>query len=475
MSGALHQAFAAIAQNAANLSGVRNIPEKALVQKVAEKLGSTGIGLQKSPDTYSLNILAQELLETLWHQGTLSIKQLRNVAWCLWTTTPALAEDQDHLRSILDSISASIKKRPFRNLAANYLQQFDLERPGLPLISRVLQEQAIRWGEPWARLQREHNLYDHVNGPKTIARLALKLNLSPSETMKKIGIGALGSQSGFASAITKELLDELANGAELNHDVRLQKVQTYATHDGAKLIFQTLDREVAEALFKPFSDFTPAKDIKDKYLNFIISIFKDPRIDGAKWARFPAIREIVLRWLTEQSLRQFLDIVSKTVKDSSSAKMWKYRRAFWEAAHRKGIVQGAWVVFGEIGKREAKRAFGTNTSIASFVSGGSKPVQSSHAVLLLEIRGGIVSDWSHSGKVNVWTSSASRSAPKMYKSAYTSDDVRLMIGGSYDDYSSVDYLVKSHSSPETYNWQRVVAQRLYEITNIRMSEQDYKV
>jgi len=179
---------------------------------------------------------------------------------------------------------------------------------------------------------------------------------------------------------------------------------------------------------------------------------------------------LIVSWLTEQSLRQFLDIVGLTVKDPNDAQMWRYRRTFWEAAHRKGIIRGAWVVFAEDGARLARSRFGKNVDFATFVSAGSKQIQRTHAVLLLEVGQGIVADWSHNGKVNIWSDASERNAPKLYQRSYSSDDVTI----SKDDTETSRYLVKTHSSPRTYSWQRVVAERIYRMTNTRLQPSDYK-
>src|SRR5690606_16101213 len=89
---------------------------------------------------------------------------------------------------------------------------------------------------------------------------------------------------------------------------------------------------------------------------------------------------IVRGWLTEQSLRQFLDIVDQTAVE----RMWKYRRAFWEAVYDGGLISEAWVAFGPLGARLARRAYGPDASFARLETDG-KQVEQGHAVLLLKV------------------------------------------------------------------------------------------
>ncbi|MBY3186677.1 hypothetical protein HFO24_34365 [Rhizobium laguerreae] len=470
MSGHFREACVGISTSSGSFSGYDIIPKRAFTQQAAADIGAGGLTDDPKRKTTSMNEIAERNLAMLRAGMTLSLTELRDSIWCLWNATPALAEHPDVLERIIGAVAESDKRKLFRALATVYLVQFRSDRPGLGRISDTLQRYASRWGEPWAAYQRNYALYDPTLGPKNIANLALRENASPSEVMRSLGFGALDAQSGFTEAITRDLLTELANGAEPDHMRRLAKVRSYALDARDDLIFKGLDIEIAEALMRPFFGKSPERSIKDIFLNLIVAIFKDPRIYPGRWARFPHIKALVISWLTEQSLRQFLDIVGRTIDDRDDQKMWRYRRAFWEAAHRKGIIKGAWVVFAEDGARLARKSFGNNADFGTF--NGGKGVQRTHAVLLLEVGRGIVADWSHDGKVNIWSDAAEQGAPKLYQRHYSSDEVTISRGRS--DVDTPRYLVKTHSSPKTYSWQRVVADRIFKMTNTRLHESDYR-
>ncbi|WP_417414190.1 EH signature domain-containing protein [Hoeflea sp.] len=473
MTGALREVCQELS---ARLSGTRStivLPAQSLTAKAAAKIGASEMELMARADTASMNQISIELLKLLHSGIALTSRQLRDAIWCLWETTPALADYPEAFETVMKMIRSSTKRSPFRNLAAVYLVQFAPQRPGFAEASSLLQHLAIRWGEPWAGYQQSFSLYESVAGPRMVAKSALQQNQSATQALQTMGLGALNAQSGFAEAITKELLVSLANGTEPDHEKRLARVQAYAMDSQGELLFNTLDLEIAEALMKPFIERDPEKRIKDIFLDFILSIFGDPRIRPMRWERFPHIKKTVIAWLTEQSLRQFLDIVSNSMNSQADKKMWEYRRAFWEAAHDKGLIRGAWVVFAEEGAILARQSFGKNTGFATFNNRGSRYVQRTHAVLLMEIGNGIVADWSHSGKVNIWSNAQDRTAPQMYKTSYSSDEVQ--IGSRRGDMENSDYMVKTHVSPGTYSWQRAVAQRLYHLTNIRLQQTDYRV
>lgn len=472
MTGFFREACVGVSNLTPGLSLLDIIPSMSHTERIARALGTAGVETTIRRDPGTLNQIAERLLPILSGRSQVTTSDVRDAIWCLWESKPSLAEHPNVLQRVLAEVDRSERRKLFRTLATVYLMHFREDRPGLALISSTLQRGSKHWGEPFAAYQNDYALYDPDRGPINIANLALRLNVSPAEAMHSLGFGALDARSGFTEAITRKLLIALANGAEPDHLKRLEKVKSFAVDSQNELVFKGFDLEVAEALIKPFLGNSPEKSIKDIFLNFIVSIFGDPRMprSSGRWDRFPSIKALVISWLTEQSLRQFLDIVGRTIDDADDQLMWQYRRSFWESAHRKGIIQGAWVIFAEDGATLARRYFGKNADFGTF-SGGR--VQRTHAVLLLEIGRGVVADWSHNGKVNIWSDASDATAPKLYKRQYTSDDVT--IARSRYDVETSQHLVKTHSSPKTYSWQRVVAERIYRMTNTRLQESDYGV
>ncbi|WP_455269280.1 EH signature domain-containing protein [Rhizobium herbae] len=472
MSGAFREACRVMAATMGGSGSEIKLPGISNTMGIARKMGANSLTIAGQANLASLNQVAEKLLQAIRQQINLTPKQLRDAIWCLWETKPALAAEPAALAAIVEGVTMSAKRKPFRNLAAVYLVQFRPDRPGLDTVSAVLQRLASKWGDPWASHQQKYTLYDPARGPRNIAAKAITDSVSPTEALKSIDLGALDAQSGFSEEITRNLLVELANGTVFDHARRLEKVKTVALDARGEPLFKSLDLEIAEALMMPFLGKAPERLIKDIFLNFIVSIFRDPRIYPMRWQRFPHIKALVISWLTEQSLRQFLDIVGRTIDDPADAEMWKYRRAFWEAAHRKGIIKGAWVVFADDGALRARHSFGNNAGFGIFGGRGGKQIQRTHAVLLLEIGKGVVADWSHDGKVNVWSDAEERGAPKLYLPKYSSADVS--ISSSRYDQDTPRYLVKTHHAPKSYNWQRVVAQRIYQMTNTRLSDSEYR-
>ena len=130
----------------------------------------------------------------------------------------------------------------------------------------------------------------------------------------------------------------------------------------------------------------------------------------------------MLRWVTGESIRFFLDVVSAV----ETSHMWEPRREFWLGLYEDGLIDSAWVAFSPDGKRVANQqrrrhhgedglAFGEQTA------GGSR---SNTSLLILRIGQCIVVEGSHNYKVHVFPSSNPR-APRMFQRRYDCEQIRL--------------------------------------------------
>lgn len=439
---------------------LRDVPS---VVAAAERIsGIDGQAFRRDSKDYDK--LARIFLNRLRLGSNVTTRELRDAAWCLWMTDPALSDHSDILENTLTLIENCGRKPPGRALASSFLSAFAPDRNGIADASTALGRLASRLGRPWAQLQVEHALFDWRAGPRNVGRRALTDGVSPSVVLQRGGLGALDSRSGYARACAKEALSQLVADTELHADARLAIVKNLALDRHGGLIFEEHAPLVANALVLPFGTLLPDKQIRDQYLSLLLELFKDPRLPGARWARMPEAADIVRRWLTEQSLRQFLDIVDEVALE----RMWVYRRAFWQAIYGAGLVSEAWVIFDASGARAARRAFGKEVSFATF--DGS--VQSGHAVLLLRIGRGVVAEWSHNGKCHIWNDADDRTAPRLYGRSYTPDAVR-----SYgnDSLQSSIFAVTHWPHDGVNSWQSKVANKIHQMTGIRIPSSSYKV
>ena len=252
-------------------------------------------------------------------------------------------------------------------------------------------------------------------------------------------------------------------------DEQLQKIKTWGLRKDGTVAFEQHRGTLVDALVLPFVDPMPPKQARDNYLGFLVSKFGDPRLHSGRWTQMPASGRVVRRWLTDQSLRQFLDVLD----DSALEHQWKYRRAFWESVYRKNLIAEAWVIFDKVGAQRAKLIFKTETPFARWEKGGSKQIQSGQACLLLRIGRGIVAEWSHNGRCHIWHDVNDPTAPAMHREFYRSDEV--MIGKGVTQRKGSQRAEIFHQNSKGYTWQTKIADEIAEMTGIRVHQREYEV
>ena len=175
---------------------------------------------------------------------------------------------------------------------------------------------------------------------------------------------------------------------------------------------------------------------------------------------------IVRRWLTKQSLRQFLEVVGQT----ALARMWKHRGAFWGAVYDRGLISDAWVVFGPLGAAAARRTFDKEISFATFDSGSfERGTQSFCCVLVVaSLRNGATT-----ADDIIWNDAEARGAPKLYSSTYHAS-AHLVPKWRIPNLADPVFAI-THSGADAYAWQSKVAGKLHQMTGVRISQSQYQV
>lgn len=446
------------------------IPAVSLSATVAQEIPAPAIVVEPSPPP-DLDEIATRIVAAL-SAGRIPQRRDVNLApWCLWDGKRPFAREPDVLRGFLAYILTGSRKSTFRRLASVYVVRFDSRdvsdaRSPLNEIAATLRDLALRFTGPLSEASRHLQLFDPQRAPSTIAGLALEREVSPSRILADFGIQDLGAEAGLAEAAFLAGLDRLRKDTALAPEARLSAIQRWGTRPDGSVIFEQWRGAYVDALVLPLVDVDVSRTAMDSTLKFLVAQFGDPRLKPARWQPMTG-KATVLKWLTALSLRQFLDVVDQGAYDFQ----WRYRRAFWEAVHRRGLIDDAWVVFDEVGDRVAKRLFDIKAPYARWSGGGRKPIEQGHAVLLLKVGRGVVAEWSHNGRCNIWHDRADPSAPTLSKPFYDSDEVRIRRAG-LPQFRVAEI---THAGSEGYNWQAKVANEIHLLTNTRVMASEYRV
>lgn len=408
--------------------------------------------------------IAVRLKTALGRGERLTKAQARDGAWCLWETEVAIAEEPDLLKAFLAQVRALRHKASSRALAFSYLISFKAGGPGFAAVASVLRDLASVMGEPFEVLHHKLQIFDKEQGPRLIGDAAFAKRKSPAAILEESGLRLQQVLAGgYVEPCARRVLQRAAEDLRLPALERLDFIQLVAVK-GGKLNFPTHKDLVANALLLPHRDREVEKNIKDRTLDFLVSLegLGDPRTRSGNWVGIPQARDVAINWLTELALRQFLDVVAAVNPNVN----WPYRRRFWEAMHKSGAISGAWVVLDSEGTKEAHRRFGRNVPFGRF-GYGSSGVQAGHAVLLLRIGSGMCAEWSFDGKCRFWADAQRKGAPELYKPQYDADELR-----TGNRYAPVEEIV--HIPHQGQNaWQHKAARRISSMTGERFNSRDY--
>jgi hypothetical protein len=427
---------------------VRPLPERSVTARLAA--GRPPGDVTATRPAIDLNEVAGRFLDAMGRGVTPAAADWNKIAWCLWTTDPAIAQHDAALDRVLDRVVQAVRaerRRPYRQLASAYLADFAPDRPGIEKISHVLRDFAPAAGAPWNGLQSRYDIFNGREAPLRMAGLALDEGKSIRGVFEEAGVSGPLLGGGFVRTAHDEGLDIISREPISSAAGHVAAVQRWSLGSGRRLMFENSKVAFARAILHPFGDRIPAPADRDLVLNFIIGQLGDPRVNIGKWIGMDDVVRVLRRWLIEQSLRQFLDVVDRIAPDH----MWKYRRAFWQAYYEADLLQNAWVVFGPHGAEEARRAFGEDVPFGTFKSGGRRQILPGQAVLLLDFGPCIVADWSHNGRCNIWRSD-DRTRPKnINATSYISDEIERELPDDRSEPHLNRHGIFTHSGAASYH------------------------
>lgn len=313
------------------------------------------------------------------------------------------------------------KKRIFRTLASTYARTFQHKSELTSCLGTFLSKYGVSFGPDWAKAQQRYSIFDPEKAARELAKelesQASQKDYSIVKFVKTEGLPELLAYSPLVLAATQQALASITqNHSKLNDERDIGRIIKLTSTGQGTLAFQgisSLVTTLTDALLLPFRH-TPAPVELQKIIErYLLHHLGDPRINTARWngARQES-KGVILRWLTEQSLELFLDIVDKVVVDSADAKrMWANRAIFWRSYLKKGYIDAAWVVFEGACQQYAQQVKAKTGAPLAFGRLSAPDVR--HAVLMMRIDNLTIVDWSHNGRCHIWYGSSTKT-PALY-------------------------------------------------------------
>jgi hypothetical protein len=313
------------------------------------------------------------------------------------------------------------KQRAFRALASTYVRTFKNKSDLTNCLGTFLSTYSASAGSAWILAHERYSIFNPEKAPGILAKhletQAGRTNYSIADFVKTENLPQILTFSPLALAAVQQALASITHNYTRPADDRdIERIRKLTSTDQGALAFQgvsSLVTALTDALLLPFHRSAPRPDPQKMIVGYLLQHLGDPRIHTARWSgvRLES-KNVILRWLTEQSLELFLDIVDRVVLGAAAARhMWAKRASFWRSYLKAGYIDTAWVVLGRECRQYAEQSGLTNGVPLAF--GRLSASDCRHAVLMMRIDSLTIVDWSHNGKCHIWYGSNTK-APSLY-------------------------------------------------------------
>ena len=274
-------------------------------------------------------------------------------------------------------------------------------------------------------------------------------NLSINEVILAVGLSDFFKSSNFVQASLKNFF--INPVTDLGRQLKILD----AMNDEAN-IYENIFPAVADAIIQNVAhckNFEEMNRGKKKCLEVFERNLGDPRF-GLMAYRWNGVsknsRDIFLHWLAENDLDLFFKIIEKTAVD----KMWRYRKKFWKAYLP--YINNTWVFLGRDAQNEAQKLGD------SLIHGKIAKAAANQSVFVFQIGENIFTEWSHSGKLRVYT----RKIANNFFGAENISRERII----YSDYLE-EWI---HSGAANYFWQKKVRDWIYDECGIFTDQNEWE-
>ncbi len=401
----------------------------------------------------------------------ISKRIIRKCPWVVFegidSNRPPLGEIKNLNVDLYKHIGKSGDSRAILSLAFVFLRIYPQKKIYFEkirdFIALIVSKQTTLRGQRFAQQSQNYKLFT-AEGPGKVASTIINIKQPISDTLTDCGLYGGCQQEGFI----EEVFVQWINGISLSLkraeyykvDVSLQQLLDFSVTKNS-LRFPNKRIDLIEGMLLPFQINDPVPECKKYLRDFLLQHFGDPRFDKGSWGGVKdSALQIMFGWLTEIVLEDFFRLLDYSAKyDRDADRQWRYRKAFWSACLRNGLISKAWVALGRRVASNAVHFLDGKKNVYAEISGAG--VQGHHAVLIMQMNNMIVTEWSHSGKYRFWHESR-YGCPKLYQPSYDRDDVITQ-----PDFEG------SHYSAQRGGWQTNVADYIRGQTGFNLPYKEY--
>lgn len=386
----------------------------------------------------------------------LSLRELREIPSAFWHGPRPLDEHGNLFSHFLRRLNLERRKSVMRGFVDAFLSRYPLGSSTFSSAADFIADEISHFESRYLLLAKEWQVFSGTAGAKKLGAEVLKVGPT---VLERAGI----PEHLWTFRFVEEVFRDACRQLDPTKVEQLENLQMFAERSAASRVealrFPGSRGVLFEGLLGHWRNKPPPPDsaAKRALMAFIDRIAGDPRASGSNWTGVDdALKKIYLRWLASASLKQFLDIVERSLRGSADgSRMWPDRRRFWTAWFQTGHIDEAWVAFGPSAYDDARRAsmrdasFGTNYARVEASRSGY------HSALIMKIGDHTVVEWSHSGKCWMWPDS--KRAPRIGAKKYHDNELRE---------APLEFVHRE-------GWQHQVNEQIRKLTGLRLRTSDW--
>ncbi len=380
--------------------------------------------LKRWPDVFAepsendREILVTELKRRLdqWSWNGAKISFVNQAAVALFDRERRSRRDLEHVRKFYYEQASTNRSRTFLGNAVQvYIGSFVKGAVHTRRLSDALTNQIPHLSGRSKKLLKNFPAFFDSDGIASEIASRMKEAERPFEELKSLGFNKPHAP-GLLDQVHLEFLGKL----NLRTDDDIKKLFAWLNPVG-QLAKQSGASEAIEALLAPWLSEDPDDDKKRYLIDQLTEAYGDIRINpGSAWINVSEeAKQLLLRWLTGESMRFLFDVLT----DTQESHMWADRRRFWMDQYERGNITAAWVAFDPKGHRLARNHIGRERNLPFGRQVSHSSDDGNKSLLIMQVGQRIIVEGTYNFKVHIYAKNDPE-APKLYQPKYDCADIR---------------------------------------------------
>ena len=353
-----------------------------------------------------------------------------------------------------------------------FLRDYDAEAPRISAPLGLVIRDALQAGlealAAWAERNRQFRHFAPDGGPPSVvAQLRSSRPEKPlTHRFHEVGMSGPLAHGGFSFGM---LLAWCSRAHERPWENQ-ENIEGWMTQCSGPMAGR--EYRVVECLLNQWRTEDPAGEWRTPLLAWLQERYGDPRdaLAGV-WPQVDGeLRAIAVRWLTLQTIEGFFEALDEYARrrgDDAMRQQWPFRKAFWLAYYRRGVVLDAKAAIGRdmeecLGWQSLKSRFGNRLARL-------EKFESKQSALFLKLRGLVVFVGTHNARCRLWDE-VSAEVPNLRRTSFHYSEIiatprtDLLV----DAYSAETGV--AHMGAENGTWQRKLRDFLRRRINVSITD-----